>query len=108
MSGHDGDVVDASHSRPPSAAAPDGLFYSPPSSLSVVVEAWWGHLKYIIVGCTFLAVTLYSIMYSMKAKCAQGLTRDVFETEGQSEVRYTEESTLSHLIIIRIIFTVRT
>lgn len=72
--------------RPPSAAPPDRMFYSPPSSLSCVSSAWWGHFKYVIVAATVVTLTMYSIIVAMKNKCAQGLTRDVFELHGQSEV----------------------
>lgn len=77
---------EATPQRPPSAALPDRMFYSPPSSLSCVANAWWGHFKYIIVTATVITLTMYSIIIAMKNKCAQGLTRDVFELHGQSEV----------------------
>ena len=70
------------------AAKPDRMFDSPPSALAEVSAAWWGHFKYIIVGALLITSVLYSIIHSIKEKCSQGLTLEVFKTQGQSEVRF--------------------
>ena len=70
------------------AAKPDDMFHSAPSALSEVTAAWWGHFKYISVFAVLVTLVLYSIIRSIKEKCAQGLTRELFETHGQSEVRF--------------------
>jgi hypothetical protein len=68
-------------------AAPVEEFRSEPSALVVVAAAWWGHFRYIVVAAAIVTLMLYSVMHAIKAKCSQGLTRDVFELHGQTEVR---------------------
>jgi hypothetical protein len=59
----------------------------------------WGHFKYLIVAAVAVTMVLYSIVTAIKTKCAVGLTRDLFELEGQGAVR-----TIPHFAFAFILF----
>ena len=43
-------------------------------------------MKYIVVACAAVTMTLYTVIHAVHAKCSRGLTLDVFELEGQTEI----------------------
>jgi len=72
---------------PVNPAPPDAMFRSEDvNALRVSAAAWLGHMKYIVVACAAVTMTLYSVIHAVHAKCSRGLTLDVFELEGQTEI----------------------
>ena len=72
---------------PVNPAPPDAMFRSEDvNALRVSAAAWLGHMKYIVVACAAVTMTLYTVIHAVHAKCSRGLTLDVFELEGQTEI----------------------
>ena len=68
------------------ASAPDAMFHPKPSALVPTIQMWWSHMKYILLFALAVTSVLYLVVYSATRECSRGLTRDVFETHGQTEI----------------------
>ena len=79
-------------------APPDEMFrHERKSPLLRVFRAWWGHFKYLIVAVIVVCMMLYSIVHAATEKCKHGLTRELFEAEGQAGVRCLSQSRVKNV-----------
>ena len=73
------------------------------SPLLRVFRAWWGHFKYLIVAVIVVCMMLYSIVHAATEKCKHGLTRELFEAEGQAGVRCLSQLRVKNVSFISLL-----